>query len=258
MNNTVKKVLRVLFSLLFWLAVWALISYKVSNSFLLPSPKDTIKVLSELIVDGEFWLISIKSFGRIILGIIIAIVLGVAIAVITSKSKLADVLMSPVLGAVKATPVASFIILISIWLSKNNLPVFITALIVLPVVSTNISVGIRSVSRVLTEVAKVYKLPVSKKISKLYVPSIMPYFLAAMKASLGMAWKAGIAAEVLSPPTYAIGTQLYYAKTYLEMPTMFAWTFVVIVFSIVIEKFFIYSLSKISDKLHTSTREVKI
>ena len=258
MNNTVKKVLRVLFSLFFWLALWVIISYKVSNSFLFPSPKDTIKVLSELVVDGKFWLISLRSFGRIILGIIVAVVIGVSIAVITSRSKLTDVLMSPVLSAVKATPVASFIILISIWLDKNNLPVFITALIVLPVVCTNISVGIRSVSRVLTEVAEVYKLPVSKKITKLYIPSIMPYFLAAMKASLGMAWKAGIAAEVLSPPTYAIGTQLSYAKTYLEMPTMFAWTFVVIIFSLVIEKLFIYSLTRISDRLHASMWEVKI
>ena len=257
MNSTLKKITRILFSLIFWVAVWTIFSYKVGNSFLLPSPKDTLFALSKLIVEGEFWLISLRSFGRIILGIVIAVFLGIVIAVLTSKSKLADSLLTPALSAIKATPVASFIILVSIWFSRNELPVFITALIVLPIVATNISGGIRSVSRVLGEVAKVYRLPLSKKIIKLYIPSIMPYFLAAMKASLGMAWKAGIAAEVLCMPTFAIGTELYFSKTYMEMPEMFAWTFVVIILSLVIEKILISSITRISDKLHASAWEVK-
>ncbi len=258
MNQTIKKILRILFSFVFWIGVWALLSYKVGNTFLLPSPKDTLSALSGLIIDGDFWLTSLRSLGRIIAGILIAVVLGVLIAVLTAKWKIADALMTPALSAVKATPVASFIILVTFWFERNELPIFITALIVLPIVCTNISGGIRSVSVVLEEVAKVYKLPLKKRITKLYVPSIMPYFLAAMKASLGMAWKAGIAAEVLCTPTYAIGTELYFSKTYMEMPQMFAWTFVVIVFSLVIEKILIYSITQISDRLHTSVSEVKV
>jgi len=258
MNITLKRVLRILFSLLFWLLVWALLSYKVSNSFLLPSPKDTLSALRDILFEKDFLIISLKSFGRIFLGIIIAVVVGVFTSVITTSSKLADVLMTPALGAVKATPVASFIILVSFWLTRNEIPVFITALIVLPIVTTNISAGIRSVSRVLREVSVVYRLSFTKRIMKLYIPSIMPYFLSAMKAALGLAWKAGIAAEVLCMPTYSIGTELYFSKSYMEMPQMFAWTFVVIVFSIVIEKILIASISKLSNKLHTSVWEVKV
>jgi NitT/TauT family transport system permease protein len=71
-----------------------------------------------------------------------------------------------------------------------------------------------------------------------------------------MAWKAGISAEVLSTPNNAIGTELYFAKTYLETPSLFAWTAVVIVLSVIIEKLFVFVLEKVGDKLHIIPRGV--
>lgn len=64
----------------------------------------------------------------------------------------------------------------------------------------------------------------------------MPYFAAACRSAVGMAWKAGIAAEVICSPKGAIGSALYNAKIYLESEDMFAWTAAVIILSIVIEK----------------------
>ena len=51
-----------------------------------------------------------------------------------------------------------------------------------------------------------------------------------------MAWKAGIAAEVICSPKGTIGSELYNAKIYLESEDMFAWTLTVIILSIIIEK----------------------
>ena len=45
-----------------------------------------------------------------------------------------------------------------------------------------------------------------------------------------------MAAEVLCLPKAAIGTQVYYSKIYLETPSLFAWTFVVILLSLLLEK----------------------
>lgn len=84
----------------------------------------------------------------------------------------------------------------------------------------------------------------------------MPYFLASCRASLGMAWKAGIAAEVLCIPEKAIGTQMYFAKTYLETTELFAWTLAVIIFSVIIEKLIIFGLRRLADGLHVSAEEV--
>ena len=66
--------------------------------------------------------------------------------------------------------------------------------------------------------------------------SVFPYFSAACRSALGLAWKAGIAAEVICYPKHSIGANLNNAKVYLESEELYAWTIVVIVISVLIEK----------------------
>lgn len=235
---------------LFWFAIWALISFRINSQLLFPAPKSVIQALGKLAKTAEFWTTTVYSLLRVVLGILASLFIGSGLAVLTEKSKIFKALFSPVLGVVKATPVASFIILALLWLDRNTLPLYITALIVIPIVWSNVSEGIRAVDAELVDVAKIYKFSVFKRITKLYVPSVAPFFMAACKSSLGMAWKAGISAEVLSTPKYAIGTELYFSKTYLETPTLFAWTAVIIILSVIIEKLFVLGLSVLGKKMH--------
>ena len=234
---------------LFWIAVWGIVSFRVNSEFLLPSPTTVAKALYELALSAEFWTIAALSLVRVVLAILFSLVIGTALAVITSRIALFDTLLSPVIGVIKSTPVASFIILALLWIERDLLPVFITALIVVPIVWSNVSEGIRSTDKSLMDVAKVYKFSPLKKLMRLYVPSVAPFFMAACRSSLGMAWKAGISAEILSTPQKAIGTELYFSKTYLETPTLFAWTLVVIVLSIIIEKLFVFGIEAMGRKL---------
>ena len=252
------KIISALLSVLFWVAVWALLSYRIGLELLLPSPSATLSALSDMIVTSEFWITAGTSILRILLGIAIAILLGIVAGVFTAKLDLLNALISPLMTIIKATPIASFIILAMLWFkNRGDLPVFITVLIVLPIVWANVSAGIRSVDNDLLDVAKVYKFSFGKRIFKIYVPSTAPYFLAACRASLGMAWKAGIAAEVLCTPKQAIGTQIYFAKTYMETTELFAWTLAVILLSVIIEKLLIRGMLSLSKKLHVANTEVK-
>lgn len=250
------KIISLILSVLFWLGVWALLAYRVNIEFLLPSPKAAISALISLARTAEFWQISGESLLRILAGIVVAVVLGTLFAVFTANINTLDSLFSPLMTVIKATPIASFIILALLWIDRNTLPVFITVLIVLPVVWSNVSAGIRSVDRGLLDVAKIYRFSFGKKIIKIYLPSVMPYFLAACQSALGMAWKAGIAAEVLCIPERAIGTQMYFSKTYLQTTELFAWTLAVIIFSVIIEKLLIFGLKKLAQRLHVARGEV--
>ena len=232
----------------FWLAIWALISFRINNELLFPTPKEVLLSLDSLVKTVDFWKTTLLSLLRIVLGIIISLALGTLLAMVTEKSQIINALLSPVLVIVKATPVASFIILALLWINRNTLPLYITALIVVPIVWSNVSEGIRSVDKDLLDVSKIYRFSLSQRIGRLYVPSVMPFFVAACKSSLGMAWKAGISAEVLSTPQHAIGTELYFSKTYLETSTLFAWTVVIILLSVIIEKLFVFGLLKLARK----------
>jgi NitT/TauT family transport system permease protein len=76
----------------------------------------------------------------------------------------------------------------------------------------------------------------------------MPYFLSAIQSSIGIGWKAGIAAEVLTVPALSIGKMIFESKMYMETVDLFAWTLVVIVISLVIETVLLKTLKQISKK----------
>ena len=248
------SLLKISVALLFWGAVWVAVSHRVGNDFLFPSPADVGAELWRLLGEKSFWLITLTSLLRVLWGIAISWVLGTLLAYLTCTSRLLNTLISPALSAIKSTPVASFIILALLWMERQTLPVFITALIVIPIVWANVSEGIRDVDRGLLEVAELYRFSLWRRLTRLYVPSVLPYFMAACKSSLGLAWKAGIAAEILATPDHSIGKELYFSKTYLETPTLFAWTLVVIVLSLLIEKLLVFGLERLSGRLRMTPK----
>ena len=137
----------------FWIAVWQLASMWLGQEILLASPVSVIKKLGELIVTYDFWKSVGFSFGRIVLGFLLALVTGCIQAVVAYRFSFAAVLFGPLITVIKSTPVASFIILCLIWIPSRNLSVFISFLMVLPVVYTNILQGIRQTDRKLLEMA---------------------------------------------------------------------------------------------------------
>ena len=179
-----------------WIMVWQLTSMYLKQEILLASPVSVIKRLTELIVKGDFWKSVAFSFVRIILGFSLALILGTVLAALSSAFFAVEVLMEPLIMVIKATPVASFIILCLIWIPSRNLSVFISFLMVFPVVYTNILEGIRQTDKQLLEMADSFGAGVGKKLQFIYLSQVMPYAVTACKLGIGLCWKAGIAAEV--------------------------------------------------------------
>lgn len=236
---------RILLAAAVWLLVWQLVSLGLDNPLKLPAPLAVLRRLGELAQTVDFWRITGLSLWRIILGFLLGVLLGGLLALLTQVSALAQLLFVPLIKAVRATPVASFIILAWLWLDKNSIPVFIAFLMVMPVVWNNLQVGIAAIDRDLLEMARVYRLSRRQILRRIILPSIMPYFVAACTNSMGLAWKSGIAAEVISSPKLAIGSELQAAKAYLLTADTFAWTIVVILLSLLLENLFVRGLKKI-------------
>ena len=235
-------------AVLFWFTVWYAASALLGSELLLPSPLSTLRKLFELAGEADFWLAALWSLLRITLGCAAGIVCGTLLGAITAFSRVLYELFKPVLTVVRATPVASFIILALVWIKRDNISTFISFLMVLPILWSNVTEGIAQCDRDLLEMARVFRFSKPALISKIYVPSVMPYFFAGCTTAIGLSWKAGVAAEVLSLPKHALGSELYYSKIYLETPSLFAVTLVVIVMSIILEKLLGLALKKIARK----------
>lgn len=236
-DNLPKRLLRGAIIAALWLAVWFFAS-TATIELLIPSPLTVLKAFIVLCKTDGFAKSVVFSLLRITTGWLSGLVCGVILAVLTSLSKALKAFLAPALHIIKATPVASFILLALVWLSSARVPTFTAFLIVLPSVWANVSEGIQAADKKLLETARIFHINPSKRLSNLYIPAVLPYFSAAAKTGLGLAWKAGISAEVLCTPLSSIGRGIYRAKLYLETPELFAWTLTVIVLSIILEKLF--------------------
>lgn len=171
-------------------------------------------------------------------GFLLGTSVGCLLAALASRFAVAEVLLMPYMAAVKSVPVASFVIIALIWLSSSQLSVFITFLIVLPVIYSNILKGLQSTDRKMLEMADAFGVPVIRRLIYIRLPQIKPYLMSASSVAMGLAWKSGVAAEIICIPDGSIGESLYFAKVYLNTPELFAWTLTIVILSVGFEKLF--------------------
>ena len=248
MSAKLRKTLRTLAVVLFWLLVWQLAAALAGQELLLPSPLRVARELIRLAGGAEFWLTVAQSIRRVLTGIVSAVLLGILLALLTHKSAVLRALLSPVMTLVKSTPVASFIILALVWLGRDVVPPVIAALMVLPVVWANVSQGLDGIDPQLLELAQVCRLPRGRVFRRITLPSVLPHLRAALCSALGLGWKAGVAAEILTVPARSIGKRIYEAKIYLETTELFAWTAAVVLLSLVIEGLLLRLVGRIGKK----------
>lgn len=236
MGNKKKNFLGGLLAAAFWLLVWQLASMLVNQEVVLSPPLTVLTALWQLMGTEQFWLSLGASFLRIIGGFLLGVLLGSALALLCWRIGLARLLISPFMSVVRATPVASFIILL-LFMARNSLiPVIIAALMVMPILWANVLKGLEETDEDLLEMGRVFALSKGWQLRHIYGPSVMAFFLPAALTGLGLAWKAGIAAEVLAAPEHSVGGMLYRAKIYLENPDMLALTLCVILISMGLER----------------------
>lgn len=242
------KALAVIFALL----VWQTAAVAVDQSILLVSPIDVVLRLTTIWqVEGfasSIWF----SFYHIAGGFLLALVSGILLAALSGRFKWVETALWPFMITVKTVPVASFVVICLIWLSAQNLSVFISFLIVLPVVYGNVLQGIKSEDGKMLEVAEVFRMPVLRRILYIHMPQLKPFILSACATALGMSWKAGIAAEIIGTPDGSIGKQLYYAKIYLDTDDLLCWTVIIVIVSVAFEKLFMLALRAAYRRLERS------
>lgn len=235
-QNKKGSVLKKSIIIIFLIIIWEMASRTINAEVYFPSFLSTLNALFNLMKTEIFYISVFTSLYRVTLGFVLAMSLGLILALVCSLNSFVEETISFLMIIVKSTPVASFIILSLIWFESSSVPIFICFLMLLPIMFENVVNGIKSIDVKLLEVIKVYKISKKDYFIKVLIPSLKPFINAALVASFGLGWKAAISAEVLSRPKIAIGSSLYDAKIYLETPSLFAWTLTVIILSYTFEQ----------------------
>ena len=229
------KLIKVALPLLIWISVWQILSLIVSNEYLLPGIPSTITALGALLSEFTFYKAVLFSALRVLAGLILGIVLGIGIGVACKRFYYMDIIFAPVISIIKSTPVASFIVLLWVLMSGDALSVFIGFLMVLPLIWQSTVDSINSIDKDTMEVAKVFEFSMIRKIKLIYLPNLKRFLVPAVISATGLAWKAEIAAEIIAYTKKSIGQGINDAKYNMDTPTVFAWTIVIVTFSILLE-----------------------
>lgn len=228
---------------LFWILVWLFLSYFVDNSLFLPGPGKVIAEFFRLTKQGDFVHRVFFSFFRILLGFFLAQWTAAILAGISYRNETVRSLLQPFVQAIQSVPVASFVILALFWMKSEALSVFICFLIVFPVIFHNVLEGLFALDPRLSQMGEIFRLSSFDQFRAIVLPQLAPYLEAAQKTAIGLAWKAGTAAEIIAMVKGSIGEALYDSKIYLEMPRLFALTLWIILFS-ALSSFFLTFLFK--------------
>jgi len=247
LTSTTRNRLLTLASILVLLLVWKLLAVFWHQEIIMPSPELTLTKLWMVINSVTFWPSVGATLARGLIGFAISCVLGVILGFAAGFSAPIFWLLQPWVTVIRTTPVMSVVILAIIWFRSDIVPIFVTFLMIFPIIYGNVVAGIKNVDRQLLEMAHMYRVKSRRIIFELYFPSILPYLLAGASNAMGITWKVIIAAEILSQPVYAIGTNLMIAKIYLETGQVLAWTVVAILISFVFE----YLINAVENRLKT-------
>lgn len=214
-----------------WLVVWQLASMALDSALLLPGPLDVCARLAALVPTTAFWQRVCFSLARIAAGFALGALAGVLGALAAARWRRVDELLAPFMTLAQSVPVASITVLALIWLRAANLAILVVLLVVLPLVYENALNGLRATDRALDDMAALFALPVTRRMRFLVLPQLYPHLSAALTTALGMAWKAGVAAEVIGMPAGSLGEAIYDAKIYFDTAGLFAVTLAVVLAS---------------------------
>lgn len=218
---------------LLWLAVWQAGAMLANRSLLLPlpTPVSTLRSLLTLLGQGRFYLTVGASLARIAAGFVLALLSGALSALLSVRYRVFAVLTAPLLQLVRAIPVASFTILLFLWVSRRALPSCVVFLTVYPMVWAHVESGLRTLDGSLREMARVFGMKNGAILRQITLPALRPCLSAAAASGLGFAWKSGVAAEVICRSEWSLGSLLWAGKNTLDYDRVFALTLVIVLCS---------------------------
>ena len=231
MNRYLRKILIILF----WLAVWQAVVAVAGDNLFVAGPVEIVQRLAEYIKTADYWKTTAMSFSRIGLGFAASFILGICMAFCADRSSLFGELTEPVILTMRTIPVASFVVLLLIFAGAENLSFYVTFMVVLPIIYSNMQQGLGSVDASLMEYAKVYRI--KRNVADRYIvrPAYMPYLISGAKTASGMGIKSGVAAEIIGLPVWSVGSEMYMSKIYFDTAGVFAWTVTAIILSALLE-----------------------
>lgn len=182
------------------LGLWQLVSVLgLFSAVQLPSPGAVLTSAADLIERGELGTHIAISTQRVLTGFALGAVLGLVLGALLGLSKLADVLLGPLFGAVRAVPSLALVPLLILWMGigEDSKVTLITIGAFFPVFTT-VSLALRHVDKNLVEAARAFGLNGIKLLTTVQLPAVVPAVFSGLRLALAQSWLFLVAAELIA------------------------------------------------------------
>ena len=240
LKHVFKKTFKIIIVAAFWILVWEAVARFVAREnelmyILLPRPIEVFKLWLEMAFTPKYLAAVGETLLRIFYGFFIGTVGGVVLGVLTHFFKVCDMFLSPLMKMIRAVPVVAITILFFSLFKSDALPTSVVALMVTPLIWQTVHDGLSAPDVELCEMAQVFHIGRAKTFWYIKLPSLLPQLLTATVNALGLAWKSGVAAEVICEPAVALGSLLIEGKKMIDFASVYAITLTVVILSLIIE-----------------------
>lgn len=220
---------------------WHVGSLVVATDLILPQPTVVLARVFEMgfgsdpEITGAFWAALRGSVYRAMTGFGIAFMAATVFGVLSGLSKTVQLFFYPWMQLLRATPVMSIILYLLLFVATDWVAIWVSFLIVFPIIYTNVIAGFMAVDTKLLEMARLYQVPFIKQLRHIYWPALFPYWMAACVTGMGLNVKAIITAEAMSLPANSFGSLMSEARNYLDTEGILAITLWIIILAIILD-----------------------
>jgi NitT/TauT family transport system permease protein len=234
-QSSVRKV----FILIMLAAFWEIYARWLNNPLLFPTFTSTIDAFVEAVVRGGLLGKAWTSIKVLLIGYSAGIALAALLTVVAITSRFGTDFLETLTSMFNPLPAIALLPLALIWFGLGNGSlVFVLIHSVLWAVALNTHSGFLSVSNTMRMVGRNYGLRGLSYVARILIPAAFPSILTGLKIGWAFAWRTLIAAELVfgvSSGSGGLGWFIYENKNQLEIPSVFAGLFTVIVIGLLVE-----------------------
>jgi len=215
-------------------ALWWLSSLSVPH-YILPGPTRVWDALRLIIANGDLWNNLGITLWRVAVGFVIAALIGLPFGILLGANQRAGEFFEPVIPVLNTVSSAIWAIFAIIWFGISNATtIFVVFMTAMPLIITNVWQGTRTVNADFIELAQVLRMPRRKVMTKIYLPTILPYFFSGARLAFGFSWRVSLVAETIGSSS-GVGYRLRQAADLIRTDQVFAWTMTLVIMMATIE-----------------------
>ena len=169
------------------------------NPVLLPSPLQLVGAAYDLMADGILWKHTLASLNRVVMGFLLASVVGITLGVALGWSETLSDFIRPLVESVRPIPPIAWTPIAILWFGVGDAPSYFLVFIgaVFPVFVSTFS-AVRNIDRVQINAALCLGAKPGLLIRDVLIPASLPVIFPGLRIALGVGWMCVVAAELIA------------------------------------------------------------